>query len=99
MCDIVVVEGTCKSNDCHSRGCTNAHALESLVILNNAMVVLPYSGYFLGGRIFVSSEFLASSGKNFSFLWYTKPHPGTMQYCFMGENFVVRLSTTKTTKF
>ena len=28
----------------------------------------------------------------------TKPHPGTLQYCFVGKNFVVRLSTTKTTK-
>ena len=27
--------------------------------------LLPYSGYFSGGKIFVSNEFLASSWKNF----------------------------------
>ena len=36
--------------------------------------------------------------KNISWLRYTKPHPGTMRYYFMGKNFVVRLSTMKTTK-
>ena len=45
------------------------------------------------------SEFLASSWKNFrdhSIL--LKQYPGTLWYCFVGKNFVVRLSTTKTKK-
>ena len=34
------------------------------------------------------------------FLWsrYTKPHPGTLRYCFVGKKFVFHFSTTKTTK-
>ena len=36
--------------------------------------------------------------EKFSWLRYTKPHPGSMWYCFVGKNFVVRLSTTKTMK-
>ena len=37
-------------------------------------------------------------GEILSWLWYTQPHPGTMWYCFVGKNFVVRLSTTENHK-
>ena len=36
--------------------------------------------------------------QQFSWSQYTKPHPSTLRYCFMGKKFMVRLSTIKTTK-
>jgi len=63
------------------------------------VVIIPYSGYFSGVKIFVSSEFLASSWKTFrGHGILNHVHPSTMQYCFVGKNFMVRLSTMKTTK-
>ena len=57
-----------------------------------------YSGYFLGGKIFVSSAFLASLWKNVrgcGILHHTLVLCGTVSE---GKTFVVRFSTTKTTK-
>ena len=33
--------------------------------MRTGLADIPYSGYFSGGKLFVSSEFLASSGKIF----------------------------------
>ena len=46
----------------------------------------------------MSSEFFGQFVEIFSWSPYSKPHPGTMQYCFMGKTFMVRLSTTKSMK-
>ena len=46
----------------------------------------------------MSSEFLASSWKTFRGRGTLNHTPGTMRYCFVGKYFVVRFSTTKTTK-
>ena len=57
-----------------------------------------YSGYFSGGKSFVSSEFLASSWKIFrgcGVLHHTPVLCGTVSE---GKKFVVCFSTTKTTK-
>ena len=51
-------------------------------------------GIFQGVK-FLSSEFLV---EKCSWSQYTKPHPCTTRYCFVGKHFVGRLSTTKTTK-
>ena len=41
---------------------------------------------------------MASSWKNFCGRGTLNHTPSTMRYCFVGKNFVVRFSTTKTTK-
>ena len=48
--------------------------------------------------MFVSSEFWPVRGKNFVVAVYYVCECQTMGYCFVGKNFVVRLSTTKTMK-
>ena len=55
--------------------------------------------YILGGKIFVSNKFWASPWKNFRGCGILNHTPVLyMWYCFVGKKFVVRLSTTKTTK-
>ena len=39
--------------------------VHALVCVLDLHVYIPYSGYFSGGKIFVSNEFLASLWKNF----------------------------------
>ena len=58
---------------------------------------IPYSGYFFGGKIFVSSEFLASSWKNFRGHGILN-HTQYYVVLFRGKNFMVRLSSPKTMK-
>ena len=61
-------------------------------------VGIPYSGDYLGDKIFVSSEFLDSLWKNFrghGILNRTPVLCGTVSWV---KNFMVHLSTTTTTK-
>ena len=66
--------------------------------IRDGVKLIPYSGYFSWGKIFVSSEFLGSLWKNVRGCSIRNHPPSTIQYCFVGKNFVVHLSTTKTTK-
>ena len=48
-----------------------------------SVCLIPYSGYFSGGKIFMRSEFLASSWKNFrshGILNHTSLHCGTVSW-------------------
>ena len=79
--------------------CASAYLPACLPTCTYLLADIPYSGYFSGGKIFVSSELWASSWKNFHGRGILNHTPVlAMWYCFVGKNFVARLSTTKTTK-
>ena len=72
-----------------------AHNIIAYVHTQHIHCNIPYSGYFWGGKIFVSSEVLASSWKNFhgcGILNHTPVLCGTVSWV---KKFVVHLSTTK----
>ena len=64
--------------------------------------VLPYSGYFSGGKIFVDMENFAGSWKKFrGYVYACTNGRGSLHLygnCFVGKYFVVCFSTAKTTK-
>ena len=64
-----------------------------------SMTVLPYSGYFSGGNIFVDMENFAGSWKKFrGFVYACTNERGSLHLygnCFVDKYFVVYFSTTK----
>ena len=69
MCDIVVLEGTCKSNDCHSRGCTYSMHMHLKVQLYWIMQWLCYRivGIFWEVKFSWAVNFWPVQGKVFHF--------------------------------